>query len=83
MGVKHQGMNERRLEHVREIREQFFAEDHHELTLDDILANKDKIIRELTEEVEMLRAVLAKQGRPQAEPAAPYTQKPEFDFYRD
>ncbi|NNC79821.1 MAG: hypothetical protein HKN94_06660 [Acidimicrobiales bacterium] len=83
MGVKNQGMNERRLEHVREIREQFFAdEDHHEMTVDDLLAQKDRRIKELTEEVEMLRAVLGKQLKPEPE-SAPYTQKPAFDFYRD
>ena len=77
MGVTEPSANERRLAHVREIRREFYGPDQ---SSDEIIAEQQARIRELTEEVERLRDILYPAARPEPEdPASRRT----FDFYRD
>ena len=76
MASRRPNTTERRLAHVRAIREQFYAE---ELTLQEQLEAKDERIAELEREVELLQERL--QLRAEPESVAP--RRPEFDFYRD
>lgn len=77
MGVVQRSVNERRLAHVREIREQFYGDDK---TDEEVIAEQQARIQELTAEVEQLRELLRPTQRPEPEdPASRRT----FDFYRD
>ena len=76
MASRRPNTTERRLAHVRAIREQFYAE---ELTLQEQLEAKDERIAELEREVELLQERL--QLRAEPESVAP--PRPEFNFYRD
>lgn len=77
MGVVEPSANKRRLAHVREIRDQFYGSDKSD---DEIIAEQQARIRELTAEVERLREILNPSPRPEPEdPASRRT----FDFYRD
>jgi hypothetical protein len=76
MASRRPNTTERRLAHVRAIKEQFYAE---ELTLQEQLDTKDERIAELEREVEFLQERL--QLRAEPESVAP--PRPEFNFYRD
>ena len=86
MGSRRQNTTERRLAHVRAIKDQFYAD---EPSLEDQLKARDRRIAELEREVETLRLQLAQQRRkqrpqPEDSAAAPVEhERSAFDFYRD
>ncbi|MFT7474091.1 MAG: hypothetical protein ACI81L_001011 [Verrucomicrobiales bacterium] len=86
MGSRRQNTTERRLAHVRAIKDEFYAD---EPSLDEQLETKDQRIVELDREVEMLRLQLLqerKKQHPEPEDSAPASADREpsaFDFYRD
>jgi len=78
MGSSRPGADQRRLKQVRAIRQEYYG---HELTLEEQLADKDRQIKKLTDEIAELRALLVNRERPEPEDLGP--EKPVFDFYRD
>lgn len=76
MASRRPNTTERRLAHVRAIKDQFYAE---EQTLQEQLEAKDERIAELEREVELLQERL--QLRAEPESLAP--PRHEFNFYRD
>ncbi|MFT7475837.1 MAG: hypothetical protein ACI81L_002779 [Verrucomicrobiales bacterium] len=84
MGSKRQNTTERRLAHVRAIKDQFYAD---EPSLDEQVEAKDRRIAELDREVETLQLQLRQERmkqRPEPEDSAPAAaDRPAFNFYRD
>ena len=79
MGSSRPGADQRRLKQVRAIRQEHYG--HDEPTLEEQLAEKDRQIQKLTDEIAELRALLVQRERPEPEDLGP--EKPAFDFYRD
>ena len=78
MGSSRPGADQRRLKQVRAIRQEYYG---HEPTLEEQLAEKDRQIQKLTDEIAELRALLMQRERPEPEDLGP--EKPVFNFYRD
>ena len=78
MGSTRPGADKRRLKQVRAIRQEYYG---HEPTLEEQLAEKDRQIQKLTDEIAELRALLVQRERPEPEDLGP--EKPVFNFYRD
>lgn len=78
MGPRRANADERRLQHVRAIRDAYYGPDK---SLEHELAEKDARIAELTAEVDRLKAVLGERVRP--EPEESPAERRTFNFYRD